>query len=84
MQYKFNFYEVVIVIGDVVTRTKNRRLQGEIGIVLGRSEPDADGKISYAVHFNSYGESMVVSENDLATMHRMANGNEIVSRSRQF
>jgi len=50
--------------------------------VVGWSDPYDDGHRDYAVHFNSYGETMAVPEAFLESVGRVAGPGEIVSRRR--
>ena len=65
MSNEFRHREVVKVIGEVVTRQKSWRLTGEIGFVAGWSDPYEDGHRDYGVHFNTFGEVIVVPEGNL-------------------
>ena len=82
MSIKFQRLEVVRVRGDVVIRQQPWRLTGEVGFVAGWSDPYEDGHRDYGVHFNSFGEVIAVPEGNLESLGRIADQNEIVSRSR--
>jgi hypothetical protein len=78
---RFQPLEVIRVVGEFVTRKKQRRLTGEIGIIVARNDPDQNGRRDYGVHFNAFGEMITVPEENLESTGRIADRSEIVSRS---
>ena len=82
MKPKFEHLEAVRVTGEGVVGPKQKRLTGETGFVSGCSNPYEDGHRDFGVHFNSLGEVVCISEEDLESLGRIALPREIVTRSR--
>jgi dihydroorotate dehydrogenase (NAD+) catalytic subunit len=79
---KFRHLEVVRVKAGVEIPKKGCDLTAEIGIVVGWSDPDENGRRMIAVHWNKYGEVLCFCEEKLESLGRIAKRDEIVTRSR--
>jgi hypothetical protein len=82
MDKRFEWMEVVKVTGDYVVPKVNWRLDGQVGFVAGWSDPDEKGRRDWAVHFNTYGETIGVPDENLESLGRIADESEIVTCSR--
>ena len=77
-QRRFGFYEIVEVRDTV--RTRDQRIAGKAGMVLGIAEPDsADGTITYAVQLDGSSDAWSVDERDLVGTGEFAGRDEYYS-----
>jgi hypothetical protein len=82
MDLKYKHLEMVRLTRELISHRKLPPLLGEVGIVVGWSDPYEDGHRDFGVHFNAIGETIAVAEGHLESLGRIADPNEIVTRSR--
>jgi hypothetical protein len=81
MQTKFQFYEIVRVLGQSPRIREN--LVHKIGIVVGMDDPDLLNRREYGVHFNELRETFAFSEDLLESYGRIATRKDAVGLSFQ-
>lgn len=82
MNGKFRHLEMVRLKPGVEIPFKGWDLACEVGIVVGWTGPDENGRREVGIHWNKYGETVALCEDKLESVGRMATRDEIVTRSR--
>lgn len=78
MSARFQFYEIVRVIGNNPRSQQN--LIHKEGIVLGMSDPDGDNKREYGVHINEFMETFSFFEDLLESCGRSGSRQDVIAR----
>lgn len=77
---EYQHLEVVQIVGQ--PPDVREPLVGTEGLVVGCSEPSADGQRCYGVHVNRYGETFSIPAALIRTTGRLGASSDVQSRSR--
>lgn len=77
---EYHHLEVVQIVGQ--PPDVREPLVGTEGLVVGCSEPSADGQRCYGVHVNRYGETFSIPAALIRTTGRLGASSDVQSRSR--